>query len=60
MERKRRKDCRGWTFCLLKSSFWKTEMESPYTGWHGLSSGLEAGKREKRTNFIYLPGKQTL
>lgn len=33
MERKRRKNCCGWTFCFGKSSLWKTEVGSSYAGW---------------------------
>lgn len=58
MERKRRKNCCGWTFCFGKSSLWKTEVGSSYAGWYRLSAGLETGTKEKRTCFICFPGKQ--
>ena len=57
MERKRRKNCCGWTFCFGKSSLWKTEVGSSYAGWYRLSAGLETETKEK-SPFKIRVGKQ--
>ena len=54
MERKRRKNCCGWTFCFGKSSLWKTEVGSSYAGWYRLSAGLETGRKKKEpVSFVF-------